>query len=131
MKIRVILENLNHDRFDDGEPVSYERKKLNVTLADLNSLQLRTLNRIANGAVTVDTASDREFEVMEDLHALGLLNDEYELSDAGNAVLNTTPESEPLSSSMRDDVDSETADDEIVDDEFEELEDFSNDVNLR
>lgn len=136
MKIRNILENIDafiKDPVDDAEPVSYQKQKLDVTLSDLNSLQMRTLQRIASGAVTVDTASDREFEVMEDLHALGVLDDNYEISDVGHGLLSNASEPESLSKTMNNDVIDDESDDVIVsDDEFEEIDDFSdNDLNLR
>lgn len=137
MKIRNILENIDAmvNGPSDAEPIAYQKKTFDVTMADLNTLQLRTLERIANGLVTVDTASDREFEVMEDLHALGVLNDEYELSDIGRNLLNSDQNSDDLSSAMADvDIEADSGVDDldsIPDDEFEELEDFSSEYNMK
>lgn len=131
MKIRNILENLEPlagRQIEDSEPVAHRKSNIDVvTLADLNTLQLRTLKRIAGGAVTVDTASDREFEVMDDLHAMGVLDDEYELSEIGHGLLNAKSEPESLSSSMndKDTIDADHVDDIAPDDEFEEIEDFT------
>lgn len=59
-----------------------------VTFNDLNTLQVRTLLRIANGEVDVDSASEKEYDIMTDLVDLGLLDQEYQLSQRGsNAVL--------------------------------------------
>lgn len=58
-----------------------------LTFRDLNTLQVRTLQRIADGQVDVDSANDNEYDIMADLAELGLLDQEYQLTKSGqNAV---------------------------------------------
>lgn len=57
--------------------------KPQLRLRDLNSLQRRTLQRLADGVVDVDSASEAEFEIISDLYQLGLLDDEYQVTKAG------------------------------------------------
>lgn len=129
MRIQQVLnESLNDpldDFADDREPVNYEAPSIDVSLEDLTSLQVRTLNRISNGLVTVDTASDKEFEIMQELEGLGLLDSEYEISELGTSVLSGAKDAGVTStqSSVADAmVDVDLEDDEPDDaDEFEEL----------
>lgn len=56
-----------------------------LSLNDLNSLQRRTYNRIANGEVNIDTADERELNVILDLIELGVLDHEGDIV-ADNAL---------------------------------------------
>ena len=85
MRIQQVLNESLNDPLDsfsaeDREPVDYKAPAIDVSLEDLTSLQVRTLNRISNGLVTVDTASDKEFEIMQELEGLGLLDSEFKIS---------------------------------------------------
>lgn len=58
-----------------------------IKFKDLNTLQVRTLQRMADGQVDVDSANENEYDIMADLVELGLLDQEYQLTKAGqNAV---------------------------------------------
>lgn len=93
MKILNILnENFELDVDDDFVPTP--KQPINISLSDLNSMQLRTLQRLNNGEVDIDSANDKEAEIIVDLHDLGLLDDNYEISDAGNQVLSNDTNSE-------------------------------------
>jgi hypothetical protein len=130
MRIEQVLNESLNDPLDqlasEREPVEYTAPSIDVSLEDLTSLQVRTLNRISNGLVTVDTASDKEFEIMQELEGLGLLDSEYEISELGTNVLSgakdagVTSTQSSVSDAM---VDVDLEDDELPedDDEFEEL----------
>ena len=73
MKIQTLL----NEEFAANTPAQKLR------FSDLNTLQVRTLLRIANGEVDVDSASEKEYDIITDLHDLGLLDDEYALAPRG------------------------------------------------
>lgn len=76
MKIQTILN-------EDVAPATAP----SISFNDLNTLQVRTLTRIANGEVDVDSADEKEYDIMSDLVELGLLDAEYQLAQRGmNAV---------------------------------------------
>lgn len=54
-----------------------------LRLRDLSPAQRRTLVRVADGVVDVDSANEAEFEVISDLYSLGLLDDEYQATKMG------------------------------------------------
>jgi len=73
MKIQTILsENFNAMAQAQG-----------IKFSDLNTLQVRTLQRIANGEVDVETAEEREYDIMADLAEMGLLDQEYAMTERG------------------------------------------------
>lgn len=53
----------------------------------LNSLELRTLKRLDNGVVDVDTASERELDLILQLIDMGLVNADGELTDGGKEAI--------------------------------------------
>jgi hypothetical protein len=75
------IENILSEDFTPTQTVAPLKFK------DLNTLQIRTLKRIASGQVDVDTASEKEYDIMADLHDLGLLDDEYNLSQSGDKAV--------------------------------------------
>ena len=78
MKIQTLL---NEDATMVASPAT------SLKYSDLNTLQIRTLQRIADGLVDVDSANDKEYDIIADLHDLGLLDDDYALTQRGqNAV---------------------------------------------
>lgn len=81
MKILEILVKENFDFGDDAEVKGFSAPKISVS--DLNSLQLRTLNRLKDGVVDLDTASDKELEIIMDLIDLGLVDADGNVTDAG------------------------------------------------
>lgn len=58
-----------------------------ISFGDLNTLQVRTLLRLADGSVDIDTASEKEYDIMSDLYDLGLLDQEYNLSERGQKAV--------------------------------------------
>ncbi len=68
---------------EDFSPEAAPAARPQLRLRDLNTLQRRTLQRLANGQVDVDSASDAEFEIINDLYQLGLLDQAYQLTKAG------------------------------------------------
>lgn len=81
MKILEILVKENFDFGDDAEVKGFSAPKISVS--DLNSLQLRTLNRLKDGVVDLDSASDKELEIIMDLIDLGLVDADGNVTDAG------------------------------------------------
>lgn len=71
------IQTLLNEDFAPDAPASA------LSFNDLNTLQVRTLQRIASGEVDVDTADEKEYDIMADLAELGLLDDEYALSERG------------------------------------------------
>jgi hypothetical protein len=58
-----------------------------IKFNDLNSLQVGILQRMADGSVTVDNATDKQYDIMADLAELGLLDQEYQLTKAGQKAV--------------------------------------------
>lgn len=58
-----------------------------IKFSDLNSLQVGILQRMADGSVTVDNATDKQYDIMADLAELGLLDQEYQLTKAGQKAV--------------------------------------------
>lgn len=79
MKILEILVKENFDFGDDAEVKGFSAPKISVS--DLNTLQLRTLNRLKNGVVDLDSASDKELEIIMDLIDLGLVDVDGNVTD--------------------------------------------------
>lgn len=84
MRILDVLISENFD-FDDGDVTGFAAPKISVS--DLNSLQLRTLNRVKTGQVDIETASDKELDIIMDLIELGLIDDDGNVTDAGNEAV--------------------------------------------
>lgn len=78
----LISENFN---FDDNDVTGFTAPKMSVS--DLNSLQLRTLDRVKTGQVDIETASDKELDIIMDLIELGLIDDDGNITDAGNEAV--------------------------------------------
>jgi hypothetical protein len=58
-----------------------------IKFSDLDTLQVRVLQKIADGSLDVDTAKDSEYDIMADLAELGLLDQEYQLTKAGQKAV--------------------------------------------
>lgn len=58
-----------------------------IKFSDLNSLQVGILQRMADGSVTIDNATDKQYDIMADLAELGLLDQEYQLTKAGQKAV--------------------------------------------
>ncbi len=58
-----------------------------IKFSDLNSLQVRVLQRMADGTLDVDNAKDTEYDIMADLAELGLLDQDYQLTKAGQKAV--------------------------------------------
>jgi hypothetical protein len=58
-----------------------------IKFSDLDTLQVRVLQKLADGSLDVDTAKDSEYNIMADLAELGLLDQEYQLTKAGQKAV--------------------------------------------
>lgn len=58
-----------------------------IKFSDLNSLQVGILQRMADGSVTIDNATDKQYDIMADLAELGLLDQDYQLTKAGQKAV--------------------------------------------
>lgn len=58
-----------------------------IKFSDLDTLQVRVLQRMADGILNVDNAKESEYDIMADLAELGLLDQEYELTKAGQKAV--------------------------------------------
>jgi len=109
-----ILDVLIRENFD-GSRVAVPT----MAVSDLNSLQLRTLGRLRDGVVDMESASDKEMDIIMDLIDLGLVDHDGNVTDAGNEA-SDTPD---LNSEYRVSADSaELPDVGGVDNDFDELE---------
>ena len=85
MKLNTILED-----FDAAPQQTSTPKKTGGGLLyrDLTSLQLHYLNKIASGKLNLDDEiPDNVQDVLDELQSLRLLDDAYELTDAGNKAV--------------------------------------------
>lgn len=58
-----------------------------IKFSDLDTLQVRVLQKLADGSIDVDTAKDSEYDIMADLAELGLLDQDYQLTKAGQKAV--------------------------------------------
>lgn len=58
-----------------------------IKFSDLDTLQVRVLQKLADGSLDVDAAKDSEYDIMADLAELGLLDQEYQLTKAGQKAV--------------------------------------------
>lgn len=82
--LELLKENfgLGLDDEADGSGVSgFTAPKISVS--DLNSLQLRTLNRLRDGIIDMESASDKEMDIIIDLIEIGLVDADGNVTDAG------------------------------------------------
>lgn len=80
----LLKENFNLDLDDDGDTAGvtgFTAPKISVS--DLNSLQLRTLNRLRDGIIDMESASDKEMDIIIDLIEIGLVDADGNVTDAG------------------------------------------------
>ena len=127
MKILEILVKENFDFGDDAEVKGFSAPKISVS--DLNSLQLRTLNRLKDGVVDLDSASDKELEIIMDLIDLGLVDADGNVTDAGTEA----SEKPDLNVQFggKDEEDEEELDpSSIEDDDFEDYDNDDIDFNI-
>ena len=89
-----------------------------LSRSELTSLQLRTLNRLNDGTVDLDSASDREADLIMELIDLGLVDDNGQLTDAGMAALSPEDTSSFRTSEVPD-YDAEMGGDGFGDDELD------------
>lgn len=54
-----------------------------ISVSDLNSLQLRTLNRLKTNTIDLEHASDKELGIIMDLIDIGLVDSDGNVTDAG------------------------------------------------
>lgn len=58
-----------------------------IKFSDLDTLQVRVLQRMADGILNVENAKENEYDIMADLAEMGLLDQEYELTRAGQKAV--------------------------------------------
>lgn len=86
MKIQNILIA---ETFDFGETEVGDAsdvtpfKAPKISVSDLDSLQLNTLHRLRDGRVTIDSANDRELDIIMDLIEIGLVDADGNITDSG------------------------------------------------
>lgn len=90
MKIQTILnedfsQDMDAGSVGDTQPPATSVPKLRFN--DLSTVQVGTLQRIANGSIDVDSASESDYDTMTELADLGLLDQEYQLNDRGAKVV--------------------------------------------
>ena len=81
MKILDLLIKENFGFESEPDVTGFSAGKISVS--DLNSLQLRSLNRLKDGVVDIETASEKELDLIMELIELGLVDDDGKLTDAG------------------------------------------------
>lgn len=130
MKILDILvkENFDFDdsgRMSDGDGTGFLGQK--ASISDLSSLDLRTLNRLKDGIITIDDASDSELERIMDLQAQGFIS----IDDDGNVTFSDDDVTDPadLSSEYRTRDTSGMDDVELGDDDIDLDMDDNSDFN--
>ena len=88
MKILDII--VTEDFEFDGNPTMSEPKSFSagaMSVSDLNSLQIRTLKRLSTGAVDIETASNKEVDLIMELIELGLVDNDGELTPSGQEAI--------------------------------------------
>lgn len=86
MKIQNILEDVNPMAVG-GEQAPTLQQSVKIRYSDLSTPEVRSLLRIADGLVDIETASEKEFDILTDLQEKGLLDSEFALTPVGiNAV---------------------------------------------
>ena len=80
------IQNILAEEFGGAPAVAAATPSIKFN--DLNTLQVRTLQRIADGQVDVDSANENEYDIMTDLAELGLLDQEYQLTKRGQNAVN-------------------------------------------
>lgn len=130
MKIQELLitENFDFDTdsdFDTG--TGFKAPKISV--ADLNSLQLNTLNRLKDGRVSIDSASEKELDIIMDLIDIGLVDADGNVTDSGEEAA----EAPNLNVDVVDDeaVDFESSGEEISGIDFDDDDDLDIDSAFR
>ncbi len=104
MKILELLINEDFDFEVGGEGKGFVAN--NISVSDLNSLQLRTLKRLQDGVVDIESASDKELDLIMELIELGLVDDDGKLTDSGLEAIETpaNTDSEYRTSEVPDDL---------------------------
>lgn len=83
-----ILDILVKENFDFAEPraaTTVQQSPL-LSVSDLNSLQVRTLKRLRDGVIDMDTVSDKEFDIVMDLIDMGLVDSDGNVTVSGTDV---------------------------------------------
>lgn len=72
------ISNFDIPSHNDSSPPSgnVSNAQNTVAMADLNSLQRRTLSRLQSNQVTIEDASDKELDIIMSLIELGLVDDD-------------------------------------------------------
>lgn len=122
-----ILDILVKESFDVGAGVAVSTSRPTIAVSDLNSLQLRTLNRLKDGVVDIDSASDKELDVIMDLIDIGLVDTDGNVTDAGLEAGETPDTNVKLTApSGQDDEDTIDAGDDFSDD----IDDVGDDIDF-
>lgn len=80
-----ILNLLVKENFEfDGSGKAYSAPKISVS--ELDSLQMRTLKRLRDGVVDLESASDKELDIIMDLIELGLVDVDGNVNASGDEI---------------------------------------------
>lgn len=94
MKILNIL-NEQFGEFDDGmddgqgkpRELAFPLVRPSFSVNDLTIGQVSVIKRLSNGSLNVETASDKDLEVINDLTDLEILDDDVEFTELGNKIV--------------------------------------------
>lgn len=82
MKILNLLIKENFEFDDSGKAFSAPK----ISVSELDSLQMRTLKRLRDGVVDLESASDKELDIIMDLIELGLVDVDGNVNASGDEM---------------------------------------------
>lgn len=113
MKILNLLIKENFEFDDSGKAFTAPA----ISVSELNSLQLRTLKRLRDGLVDLDSASDKELEIIMDLIEIGLVDVDGNVNGSGDEASEPADLSSKYRTSDTSELDNIAGDDEPYEDE--------------
>lgn len=130
MKIQELLITEKFDFDNDTDTTTGTGFKApKISVADLNSLQINTLNRLKDGRVSIDSASEKELDVIMDLIDIGLVDAEGNVTDSGEEAADAPNLNVDVVDGKA--VDFESSGEEISDIDFDDNEDLDIDSAFR
>ena len=82
MKILNLLLKENFEFDDSGKAFTAPK----ISVSELNSLQMRTLKRLRDGVVDLESASDKELDIIMDLIEIGLVDVDGNVNASGDEM---------------------------------------------
>lgn len=98
-----------------------------ISVSDLNSLQLRTLKRVDSGLVDIESANEKELDIILDLIDLGLIDEEGNLTDAGRQAIESDTATSSNDNAMNSDKEREDQDIDGDDTSFVDDDEYDDD----